>query len=334
MIEKKIKNNVLFIYNEDLELMLAALNILQGEQNHKHCSKIFGEETIENLKKKYHFLFEIFESIQVSTGFFEHLLSYPLESFSLKDFKDFLLSMDNITFINCYFEIQDVEKVRKALDSEEYLEKLYFERKEISNNYIGFQSFINNSERVIKEYFALSEELRTEAFNMEFKSSSSIVKCELEKSIKSLDNMDPLEYSQVIMGKTFYNRGPYAEFIFSPSLYVPYRALRYFADRQILFYSIRPKPIEDETILKQLKTIADSTRLKIISLLNEKEPLRGLDIVGELSLASSTVSHHMDQLKSAGLINEEQVKNSKYYSINRNSVDELLKILTATLNKN
>ena len=39
----------------------------------------------------------------------------------------------------------------------------------------------------------------------------------------------------------------------------------------------------------------------------------------------------MEQLKESGLITEEQVKNSKYYGLNRNGVAELIKELQKDL---
>jgi DNA-binding transcriptional ArsR family regulator len=109
--------------------------------------------------------------------------------------------------------------------------------------------------------------------------------------------------------------------------------IRFFGKNQVLFYSIREPQQNQEKILKQLKAVGDDTRFKIIALLNEKEPLRGLDIAKELSMAPSTISHHMEQLKSCGLLNEEQDKSSKYYSINRNSAKELLEAMEKLLYK-
>jgi DNA-binding transcriptional ArsR family regulator len=156
---------------------------------------------------------------------------------------------------------------------------------------------------------------------------------ELLNQVKAgLEDMPYLEFSQQLMGKTFRNRGPYVSFIFAPSLFLPYRVLRLFGRDQILFISIRDETLQDDAMLQQLKAIADSTRFKIISLLGES-PLRGLDIAEALSLAPSTVSHHMEQLKQAGLINEEQVKNSKYYSLSKNNIQALISRLSETLGK-
>ena len=72
--------------------------------------------------------------------------------------------------------------------------------------------------------------------------------------------------------------------------------------------------------------VSDSARFRILMLMKEKGAIRGVDIAKELSLATSTVSHHLEQLKVSGLLHEEQVKSSKYFSINKNSIKDLSEI--------
>ena len=52
--------------------------------------------------------------------------------------------------------------------------------------------------------------------------------------------------------------------------------------------------------------------------------MRGLDIARRVSIATSTVSHHMEQMKECGLVTEEPVKNSKYYGLSKQSAKTLL----------
>ncbi|MDF2822141.1 MAG: transcriptional regulator, ArsR family [Clostridiales bacterium] len=335
LFDERISDNSIFRFSVDIELMFATSNILQGEKRHQLCTQIYRAEKIEALKRKYHFLCEVYGSFSANhaNGMFEHLLNYSFDNFSLVEFRDYLLNMDAVSFIKEYLLLSDIDEIKKVIEFDDSLEKFYFEHNDMCNSYIGLQTFFRQTKRFITEYFSFAEDLRTDEFQCTIVDAQEDIVRELEKSRNALSTLDALEYSQKVMGKTFYNRGPYSNFVFSPSIFVPYRALRFFEKDQLLFYSIRHTPLEDEMILQQLKTIADSTRLKIISLLNEREPLRGMDIATTLSITPSTVSHHMEQLKNAGLLNEEQVKNSKYYSISRNNVDELLNLLTETLRK-
>lgn len=331
----RVSADSVFCYFKDIELIFAAQNILLNEPNHKLCSDIYGPKAIASLKKKYHFLDEVFRSFGPyhGSGILEHLLFFPLEGFTLARFQEYLLSIEPAQFLKQHLAQADTDlaDIQRAIADDAALETLYFNKPDLFSSFLGCQTFFRQTRRYINEYFALAEDLRTEAFLAAIKAAEPAVMHAMENTRTGLESMPPLEWSQQIMGKTFYNRGPYESFVFSPSLLLPYRALRFFGDNQILFFSIRPKSIQDEDILMQLKVIADSTRFKIISLLGEKGPLRGMDIAEAFSVAPSTISHHMEQLKKAGLLNEEQVKNSKYYSINKNSVNELLKRLTETL---
>ncbi len=333
----KIDENSSFIYLEDIELMFAAQSILQDEPVHDLCSQIYGQDSIAAQKRKYHFLHEVFKTLEPNFvhGMLEPLLTYPLADFTLDEYRRHLQQMEPAEFIQLFFSLTDTgtADIANAINNDKALEALYFDRPYLCNSYLGFQSLLRQSQRYIEEYFSLAEELRTEAFAEMFKAAGPDVTELLDKVKAGLKDMPYLEFSQQLMGKTFRNRGPYASFTFSPSLFLPYRAIRLFGRDQILFVSIRPKTLRDEEMLQQLKAIADSTRFKIISLLGENSPLRGLDIAEALSLAPSTVSHHMEQLKQAGLITEEQVKNSKYYSLSKNNIQALISRLSETLGK-
>lgn len=319
------------MYHDDIELLFATQNILLGEPRHNLCSQVYGSEVIAGLRGKYHFLFEVFGSMDPyhTSGLFEHLLWYPWSDFSSAGFREYLVGLEPAVFFARFFG-QDEDRFSDL--SEDALEKLYGEAS-LFTSFLGFQSFFRQSGRYISDFFALCEELRTDAFMSAVSGASADVERELEKARAALAVMSSLEYSEQIMGKTFYNRGPYVSFGFCPSLFVPYRAVRFFGTNQILFYSIRPSTVGDEDVLKQLKVIADGTRYKIISLLGNKGPLRGMDVAEAMGVAPSTISHHMEQLKGVGLLHEEQVKNSKYYSINKNNVRGLLRRLTESLGK-
>ncbi|MDD3073811.1 MAG: metalloregulator ArsR/SmtB family transcription factor [Eubacteriales bacterium] len=332
----KIDENSSFIYWEDIELMFAAQSILQDEPVHDLCSQIYGPDKIAALKRKYHFLYEVFKTLEPNFvhGMLQPLLTYPLADFTLDEYRRHLQQMEPAEFIQVFFSLTDANTadIANAINTDKALEALYFERSYLCNSYLGFQSLLRQSQRYIEEYFSLVEELRTETFAEMIKAAGPDV-TELLNQVKAgLEDMPYLEFSQQLMGKTFRNRGPYVSFIFAPSLFLPYRVLRLFGRDQILFISIRDETLQDDAMLQQLKAIADSTRFKIISLLGES-PLRGLDIAEALSLAPSTVSHHMEQLKQAGLINEEQVKNSKYYSLSKNNIQALISRLSKTLGK-
>ncbi|MBQ1372197.1 MAG: winged helix-turn-helix transcriptional regulator, partial [Oscillospiraceae bacterium] len=136
---------------------------------------------------------------------------------------------------------------------------------------------------------------------------------------------------QELMGKSFYNRGPYEMFYFLPSLLLPGIARRLFFysgtphNRQILFVSLRePKKQQQEKTVAALRALADPTRYKILILLAKNGPVNGQDIAKSLKLAPSTVSHHMSALQEHGLVTEEPVRSTKFYGISRGTLKTLL----------
>ena len=138
------------------------------------------------------------------------------------------------------------------------------------------------------------------------------------------------------MGKTFRNRGPYEEFLFVPTYMMPAKAVRFFHvkeehKKQLLFMSVRKIDRNQEDVIKILKIMGDGTRYQILALLAKEGTMRGMDIAKRVSVATSTISHHMELLKECGLITEEQVKNSKYYGLSRNGVAELIKDIQSDL---
>ncbi|HZD59677.1 MAG TPA: metalloregulator ArsR/SmtB family transcription factor [Anaerolineae bacterium] len=71
-----------------------------------------------------------------------------------------------------------------------------------------------------------------------------------------------------------------------------------------------------ERLVEVFKVLGDTTRLKIVKLLSERE-LRVGEIVEILGLAQSSVSQHLARLRSAKLVNERREGQVVYYALNR-----------------
>ncbi len=74
------------------------------------------------------------------------------------------------------------------------------------------------------------------------------------------------------------------------------------------------------------KALNDPTRRTILELLQEKDLTAG-EIAEKFSMSKPSISHHLDLLKQAGLV--EAVKQGQFisYSLNTTIVDEILKWL-------
>ena len=56
----------------------------------------------------------------------------------------------------------------------------------------------------------------------------------------------------------------------------------------------------------------------------------GIEIAEHMNLATSTVSHHMSQLRNSGLVHEEPAGNTKYYSLNTHCIKNCIETLEKT----
>lgn len=79
---------------------------------------------------------------------------------------------------------------------------------------------------------------------------------------------------------------------------------------------------EQYDLLLMLKALADDNRLAMLSWLSQEEITAG-DLAARLSLAESTVSHHISKLHSVGLLNLRMAGNQRFYRANPNKVAKL-----------
>jgi len=72
------------------------------------------------------------------------------------------------------------------------------------------------------------------------------------------------------------------------------------------------------------KALNDPTRREILELLKEKELTAG-EIAEQFNMSWPSISHHLDLLKQAKLVEAEKEGQYIYYSLNTTVVDEILK---------
>lgn len=72
-----------------------------------------------------------------------------------------------------------------------------------------------------------------------------------------------------------------------------------------------------------MKALSDPTRRSILNLLKGGSRTAG-EIADNFDMTGATISHHLTQLKKAGLIKENRQKNFIYYSLNASVLEEVL----------
>lgn len=332
---ERMNDNCIFAFIHELEPVWGALSILSGETIHTLCTELYGAEQIATWKRKYGFLFETFKVVDatIHANLMDYLLEMPVEEISLEHLRNTLLALPAEEFVWRHLSMEYLSKdanldtLRRSMTDDEALDEVYSWIAEYCTSFLAFSAFVRQSRRYLTEFFSLASEMQTPALAEALNKQTSKIDrmCQI---VRDGATGDLLELSQELMGKTFRNRGPYTEFVFLPSYLIPMRACRYFDTesehkRQILFLSLRTSHNWEDTI-KVLKAIADPTRYQILTILAQEGPMRGLDIAKRVSIATSTVSHHMEQMKESGLITEEPVKNAKYYGLSKQRAKELL----------
>lgn len=335
MIFEKVNKEIIYCFSSDLEAIFLTFHLLNDEENFR--KKIdFSNEKIDEWKVKYRYLFEIYDSIKGLNPLeiLDFMLDVVSKEFSIEEFKKYVLSIkkeDRLKRIVAWpYEIEVTkEELKKAIKSDKAMNELFNKIGNRTNSFLGLSSFIRENDRYVEEFFELANELNSSELVAIIKKEEKKINVFHDELIKKSKNEKPMEISQNLMGKTFKNRGPYEEFYFIPSLFVPMGAFRLFYDngtsnnRQILVKNVDNIKSSDNTI-GTLKSIADDTRYKILKVIASKGPVKGQDIVNELKLAASTVSHHMSELKQSGLITEEPFKNAKYYGLSKKNFKNLI----------
>lgn len=83
--------------------------------------------------------------------------------------------------------------------------------------------------------------------------------------------------------------------------------------------------IEEAT--KVLQLIADQNRLTIIVLLTKKQKLSASEFLKSISCKQSTLSHHLNEMVDAKLLNCKKKGNKVFYSLNVTKYNQLLNFL-------
>jgi len=91
-------------------------------------------------------------------------------------------------------------------------------------------------------------------------------------------------------------------------------------------------PVDDAAALEvalRLKAIADPVRVKLMSILltNPRGEENGGNLAAAVGLSESTVSHHLGQLRNAGLIESERRGMNTYHRARRDALSALCIVL-------
>ncbi len=120
----------------------------------------------------------------------------------------------------------------------------------------------------------------------------------------------------------------------------PYNSLTRIGQTQLIAYPIADAALDSKdrrtppsSAIRLYRALGDETRLRILRLLAERDRYL-TELATELELSKPTVSHHLAQLRSAGLITvtqQESLGNHTYYTLRRDRIEEAGIALTSYL---
>jgi len=106
-------------------------------------------------------------------------------------------------------------------------------------------------------------------------------------------------------------------------------------DAQIALNSVFGQNNDIDRLTEFYKTFADSTRLKIIYILDKMEKLCVCDIAYSLNTTKSVISHQLKYLRDNNLVKQEKAGKTIYYSLIDEHVKDIFEIgLTHIKEKN
>ncbi|ETA05661.1 ArsR family transcriptional regulator [Gordonia alkanivorans CGMCC 6845] len=94
-------------------------------------------------------------------------------------------------------------------------------------------------------------------------------------------------------------------------------------------------PLDDDTALQialRLKALADPVRIKLISILlaDTGDGICTCDLATAVGLTEATTSHHLGQLRKAGMVTPDRRGMNVYYRAQPDSLEALRNVLSAT----
>ena len=245
---------------------------------------------------------------------------------STHDFIESLKGLSDVDFI--YYglsETLDRPLVEKAMSDitvidgiEEYYKGLRQEATTMIQKHPEIRKAFIVALEIICTWLKDSEEER----QVKYYEFQQVIKHELSQSA-------PLDVAQGLMGKTFKRISDYENYIFIPVCHAPFKCVRYFDHKTLIVFK-NLNEVKSEMSASQLaqfmKVLSDPTRLEILHAISRK-PSFGIELSERFGVSRPTVSHHLDQLNSIGLVHIEREKNTKYYSLNRIRYKEIIDAL-------
>jgi DNA-binding transcriptional ArsR family regulator len=178
-------------------------------------------------------------------------------------------------------------------------------------------------------------------FEQEERRVAPVLQAGLERAQKLAKNMNTLQLlTELSQGVQFNENVLQKNLIIAPAYWttplVIYRNLD--ENHMLILFGARPASMSDipgelvpDDLLRKLKVLADPTRLKILRYLSHEE-LMPSELARRLHLRAPTVTHHLSELRLAGLVNLRLQGQEKRYTARQEALRNTFEVLDIFLN--
>ena len=342
---RQLDESSIFVYAPGLEAVFAASAFCADtKESRLLLSGVYEEKTLHALRNRFRYLTEILSGMRAVTPLpmMDALLDLEPEELTAKHLQKrwMSLSVEERVFRQGEWRYFDVSRaqLKKAVLDDDALAAVLSRLEQGGVPFLALRAFLRENDRLTTDFFSLAKALDLPCLRQAQKAARKEINALYEQIAKELQTEKPLAVAEKRMGKTFRNRGPYERYYFLPVRMLAGKATRLFFDngtkhnRQMLFLSLTRKDVTgDADAVPPLKALADASRYRMMQMLCEEGPLRGTEIAKRLSLAPSTVTHHLELLKEAGLVTEEPSGNAQYFGVSRDGMRALFELLQRDL---
>lgn len=323
--------NIRAIFSRTIELISAA-HLLADDRHHQYAGEWAGK-VYKKLSERSRKTLKLLSSMR--------LQGMELQEFVLREsiFDDVelllgrIMNYDRLNFIYTFTgEELSLERIKSICEGKEELDALVEELPGIVNGSLeGMDYLFNSTEHFKEDMVSLLRELNNEDFDKVISEQQDFYRVSIEEVNSLLKEKNPVDVAQDIIGRKFKRIYDFKDYVFVPSYFVRPHSIRFFNYyTQIMIFNMNKGELSDgemgDKLSDVLKVVSDRTRLEILrSLISDYT--YGKALAEKLNLTTSTISHHLEQLKEINLVSEERIKNIKYFNANIEEIEKLFEQL-------
>lgn len=327
-IDVNVKAPSILIMNSKTIELIALIHMLTDMEHHE-IEEQWVNQILSNMSEKSKDTINILGGFRLKgIEFIEFILKHEIFS-DVNLLINTAKKYDEVEFIYTFLgEEISVDKILETRSNITRLNMLTEEMVSISEvNLLSLKELFYHTENFKIAVLSLLLELNNIEFSKKLNTNHSLYNSVANDIKERLLDKRPMELVNEIMGRKCKVTQAFKKFYFIPCYFLSPHRIRFFNDNiQILVFDISKyctskKNIGDK-LSNVLKIISDRTRLEIL-----KELINGSSygklLAQKLNLTTSTISHHIEQLKAINLVTEERRKNIKYFSANTIEVENI-----------